>query len=192
MRLAPDIVRARAERDSVVTPTAELRALRATMYGREREGQRVYHAGTFWVYAHGDWWKQRPEQKQVDPAVIAHAVEMSNRLQEKYDAAPSYQDLIDIFGEQGVVRDASGKIMGYNYPQPKDDEQRRKLNAAVYELWARHHQIAEDIGLEESAQHQAVTLMDPRTGRTVSAHPRTAAQRARKAGFVEKRRRLKR
>lgn len=189
--LAPDIVRVRAERDSVVPPTTELRALRASLYGREREGQRVYHAGCFWVYAHGDWWKQRPEQK-VDPAVVAHAVEMSSKLQAKYDAAPSYQQLIDIFGEQGVVRDASGKIQGYNYPQPKDDDQRRKLNAAVYELWEQHSRIATEIGLEESAKHAAVTLMDPRTGRTVSAHPRTAAQRARKAGFVEKRRRLKR
>lgn len=187
--LAPSVERMRAERDSVVPPTAELRALRATMKGRE--GQRVYYAGRFWVYAANDWWVQRKEQK-VDASAVSHAVEISSRLQAKYDAAPSWQDLIDLFGDEGVVRDASGKIRGYNYPQPKDEEQRRKLNDAVYELWDRHRRISTEIGMEESSKHAAVTLVDPRTGREVSAHPRTAASRARKAGFVEKRRRLKR
>lgn len=150
-----------------------------------RAGDRAWLAGRFYEFDGQDWSPERPKARKVDASRVAEAAGRASALQKKYDAAPEWQDLIDRFGEQGVVRDETGKIVQYNYPKFDDPEKNRKIAMEVYDLWEPHRRISTDIGLEESAKHEAVTLKDPDTGQTFSTHPAQAAKRARKRGLVE-------
>lgn len=168
----------------MLAPSAEVRWLRFSVR-HARTGERRYVGGKFYEYDGNDWSPVRPRARKLDESKVAEAVEMSRELQKKYDAAPSYQDLIDRFGEQGVVRDEKGKIVQYNYPKYDDPEKNRKVAEEVYDLFDPQRRIATDIGLAESAKHEPVTLKDPNTGQTFSTHPKHAAKRARKRGLVE-------
>lgn len=170
--------------------SAEVRWLRFSVR-HPRPGERRYVDGRFYVYEDGDWFRERPRARKVDQGRVEQAVGVSSAVRRKYDAAPEYQDLIDRFGEQGVVRDERGRIIQYNYPKSDDPEKNRKIAEAAYELWEPFYRVSEEIGLEESAKHEPVTLVDRRTGREFSTHPAHAAKRARKAGLVEKRKKVK-
>lgn len=154
-----------------------------------RAGERRYVGGALYEYDGDDWSPVRPKGRQVDPRAVDEAVGMSHVLQKKYDAAPSWQDLIDRFGEQGVVRDEKGRIVQYNYPKSDDPEKNRKVALEVFDLWEPHRRVSTEIGMEQSAKHEPVTLKDPDTGQTFSTHPKHAEKRARKRGLVEVRKR---
>lgn len=171
-------------------PSAEVRWLRFSVRA-PRAGERRYVGGRFYRYEYGDWHPERAAARKVDDARVAEAVSLSGALQKKYDAAPDMSVLVERFGEQGAVRDARGRIVQYNYPKFDDPEKNAKVAREVYELFDGQRRIAEEIGAEESAKHAPVTLVDRRTGREYSTHPKLAAKRARKAGLVEKRKRVK-
>lgn len=181
--------RARAARVPVVhAPSEPVRWLRFSVR-HARTGERRWLAGRFYEYDGEDWSPVRPKGRQVDQSRVNEAAALSHELQKKYDAAPEWQDLIDRFGEQGVVRNEQGKIVQYNYPKSDDPEKSRKIAQEVYDLWEPHRRVSTDIGLEQSAKYEPVTLKDPDTGQTFSTHPLHAAKRARKRGLVEARKR---
>mgnify|MGYP001587398408 FL=1 len=171
-------------------PSPEVRWLRFSVrHPREGERRFINTDGRFYVYEDGDWAPERKVRHAKDQSRVEAAVAMSSQLKKKYDAAPEWQDLIDRFGEQGVVRNERGKIVQYNYPKSDDPEVNRKVAAEVYDLWEPHRRISTDIGLEESAKHEPVLLKDPETGQTFSTHPAMAEKRARKRGLKEVRKR---
>ena len=175
----------------MLAPSAEVRWLRFSVRC-PRSGERRYVGGKFYEFDGQDWSPVRKHARQVDRATSDQAVADMAGFQKKYDAAPSWQDLIDRFGEEGVVRNAQGKIVQYNYPKSDDPEKSRKIAQDVYDLWDPHRKVSTELGLEQSAKHEPVTLKDPRTGQTFSTHPKHAEKRARKRGLVEVRKRKRR
>lgn len=148
----------------------------------------VWHyrgADTRWYF-----WKY-VERPRVDDSVARRAAAEASEAVKKRQAAPSWQEIIDQFGEAGAERNAAGEVVGYRYPKPKSDEERKAINAAVYEMWEPHRRVSTDLGMEKSANVEVTELVDPRTGRTRQVKAKDAAKVARKAKLVEKRRRLK-
>lgn len=187
--LAPEVVRARAERDGIVPPGDDLRDLRFFRNGKE--GDRLWWRGAWWTYADGDWWKERPAPRLSEEEMRRAAV-VGEAARKKHDAAPDWSEFVALWGEQGAIRNARGKIVGYRYPKYADPEKQRMVNMQVLELWSRHTRVSTDLGLEESARHAPVTLLDRDTGRKVTTHPATAERRAKKSGMVEAPKRLRR
>jgi hypothetical protein len=105
----------------------------------------------------------------------------------KRAAAPSWQTIAGTFDKLGGVaeRNAKGEIVGYKYPRPKTDEQRRQINAMVYEMWHPHRRVSTDMGMERSARAEMTTLVDRRTGARRQVRVVSAEKLARKAGLVE-------
>lgn len=179
----------------MLAPSPEVRWLRFSSR-HPREGERRMVDGAFYVYASGDWHRvvERRSAPEMSRSDLERATALTSMAQKKYDAAPEWQDLIDRFGEQGVVRDEHGVIVQYNYPKYDDPEKNRRIAEEVYDLWEPHRRVEMEMGAEASARHEPVLLKDPDTGQTFSTHPAVAEKRARKRGLVEvrKRRTLKR
>lgn len=91
-------------------------------------------------------------KKAPDKAVQVAATEATLKAKAKRDAAPEFSDYIEKFGEQGVDRDEHGTIVGYRMPKPRDDEDRRRINETVYEMWQPQRRIAIEQGGEHSAK----------------------------------------
>ena len=68
---------------------------------------------------------------------------------------------------------------------PKNDEERVRINNAVYEMWHPHRRVSTELGMERSARAEVTTLVDRRTGRRRTVRAQSAAKVARKAGMVE-------
>lgn len=150
------------------------------------KGVRHYRgADTRWYF-----WKYVERQRVADRDARAAAA-LAAETAKKRAAAPSWDDIIARFGEQGAERDAAGNVVGYRYPRPQSDEERQRINADVYEMWNPHRRIATEQGMERSANVEVTTLVDPGTGRTRQVKARDAAKVARKAGLVEKRKRAR-
>ena len=92
------------------------------------------------------------EPEQVPDSVAADAVGSTSEAAKKRAAAPDWSDLIDTFGEQGARRDEQGRVVGYEYPKPKDDDERRQINGKVYEMWNPHRRVATELGANKSAK----------------------------------------
>lgn len=150
------------------------------------KGVRHYRgADTRWYF-----WKYET-RKRVEDREARRAAEATAEAVKKREAAPTWDDLAHTFGEQGLERDATGKIVGYRYPKPKDDEQRRKINETVYEMWNPHRRIATEIGMEKSAAVEMTTLVSEATGQARAVPVAQAEKVAKKAGMVEKRKRAR-
>lgn len=121
-----------------------------------------------------------PDKVASDGAVSATKAAAAKRA-----AAPDWSDLVHAFGEQGLERDANGKIKGYRYPQPKDEEDRKRINAKVYEMWNPQRRLSTDIGAEASAKLPTATLVDRESGQRFTAPTLNAERLARKRGLVE-------
>lgn len=121
-----------------------------------------------------------PDKSASDGAVSATKAAAAKRA-----AAPDWSDLVGAFGAQGLERDANGKIKGYRYPQPKDEEDRLRINAKVYEMWNPQRRLATDLGSEASAKMPTVALVDRESGQRFTAPTLNAERLARKRGLVE-------
>ena len=180
--------RLRAERDAANPPSEALRSLRARRSDCY-EGHRVHLAGGFWVYTDGDWFRQ---PRAVRREIVDAAVAAMGEVQRKFDATPEWQVIIDQFGEQGAVRDAQGRVVGYRYPRHADPDRNLRQSHEVMEMFEPALRVEEEIGYNASAAAPAVTLVNEFTQQTVQAHPAKAERSAKRAGMVEKRKRLKR
>lgn len=140
----------------------------------------------------GVWFTWRYSQEMVpDEGEASEASGSTAAATRKRNAAPTWADINAAFGDQGAVYNADGKQVGYKYPEPRSDEERRRMNQMVYDMWNPQRRIALEIGGERSAKTAVTTLVDQRTGRehqVVAAH---AEFKAKKAGLVEKRARMK-
>ena len=176
----------------MLAPSPEVRWLRFSVR-QARAEERRYVNGHWYVFSGEDWYRvvnqrRAPEVSRYEGAA---ATDRTSMVQKKYDAAPEWQDLIDRWGDEGVVRNERGKIVQYNYPKSDDPEKNHRVALEVYDLWEPHRRISTDIGLEESAKHEPVMLKDPETGQVFSTHPAMAEKRARKRGLKQVRRRIR-
>lgn len=89
--------------------------------------------------------------KAPDEATQVAATEATLKAKAKRDAAPEFSDYIEKFGEEGVRLDEHGTIVGYQMPQPKDDDERKRINDTVLEMWEPQRRIAIEQGGEHSA-----------------------------------------
>ena len=103
----------------------------------------------------------------------------------KRDAAPSWNDLISTFGEQGAVRDKKGRMKGYKYPRTGDAVKDAATARKVYEMWEPQRRVATELSGARNAAIRSVRLRDRKTGRIHSSPERFAEQNARRAGMVE-------
>lgn len=126
--------------------------------------------------------KAAPDKATADAAVGATAAIAAKRA-----AAPSWSTIRSTFDKMGgrAELNAKGEVVGYKYPTPANDEQRKKINNAVYEMWHPHRRISTDMGMERSARQPVTTLVDRNTGRTRQVRASSAEKVARKSGMVE-------
>lgn len=122
-----------------------------------------------------------------DASTATAAVGFTAEVAAKRAAAPSWSTIAGTFDKMGgtAERNAKGKIVGYRYPRPKNDEERVRINNAVYEMWHPHRRVSTELGMERSARAEVTTLVDRRTGRRRTVRAQSAAKVARKAGMVE-------
>jgi hypothetical protein len=118
-----------------------------------------------------------------DPALVHRAVSedafqtgmrASDVAARKRAAAPEWADLIGLFGEQGVVRNHRGKIVGYRYPKYDDPEKNQKVALQAYELWDRHRRVSVDAGAELNANIKLTTLENRDSGQVRQVDERYA------------------
>lgn len=150
------------------------------------QGVRHYRgADTRWYF-----WKYI-EQPKVSAAEARAAEARTVDAKKKREAGPSWSTIIEKFGEEGAERNAAGEVVGYKYPRPKDDEQRQKINAEVYEMWNPHRRISTDQGMERSANTEVTMLVDEKTGRERQVRATQVEKVAKKTGMREKRKRAR-
>ena len=103
----------------------------------------------------------------------------------KRDAAPSWDFYRENFGEQGFVRNARGKIKGYQMPKPKDDKEAAKVRNKVVEAWEPHRRISVDAGYEAHAKVKNTRLRNRKTGQTLLVPEAFAEKKAKAGDLVE-------
>jgi len=156
--------------------------------GTERIVRNVWH----YRGSDGRWFSWKYVSREVpDEVTSAKSVDRTARIAAKRNAAPSWDDIIHVFGEQGAVRNEAGKVVGYKYPEPKTDEARRRQNEIVYEMWNPQRRMAIEMGSQVSAETPMTKLVDPATGREFQVATVHAEKKAKKAGLVEKRPRIR-
>lgn len=124
-----------------------------------------------------------PRLSKAERAASADAL---RNAQKKRNAAPSWKDVTQEFGESGLQRDAKGNVTGYQYAPIADPEKRKRRDLKVLEMWERHRRVSTEMGAEVNARRQSVTLVDRRTGRERTVPAERAERLARKVGMVEK------
>lgn len=119
--------------------------------------------------------------RRMDTSDGLRAAEVAAR---KKMAAPSWGDLIHEFGEQGVVRNERGKIVGYRYPKYDDRDRSQRVAQTAYEMWEPHRRVSVTAGAEVNAGIRLTTLVKPETGQVKQVDERAADVVARTQGFT--------
>jgi hypothetical protein len=123
----------------------------------------------------------RVPSKQVQ----AEAVGATAAVAKRQAAAPSFSDLASTFGPQGLDYGSDGKVKGYRYPTPKNDDDRKRINSKVYEMWNPQRKIATQMGGEHNASVSTTTLLDRKSGMRQVVPQHLAESKAKKVGLVE-------
>lgn len=138
----------------------------------------------------GGWERKRDDARAPDPRArnvdMKAANHFSSVAKKKRDAAPSWQDLIDVFGEGGAVRNADGKVVGYRYPKYDDPERSQQVANKVYELWDPHRRVSVRAGAELNADIKLATIENRDTGQVRQVDERSVDKVAPEQGFTVK------
>jgi hypothetical protein len=97
--------------------------------------------------------------------------------------APSYADHVAAFGSDGLKVDAAGTPIGYEYPKPKDEAERRKINNQVLEMWGPHRRKSVELGGARNAKRKTARVRNRKTGQ-VEVIPEDIAERKVARGVV--------
>lgn len=91
---------------------------------------------------------------RVPEAEQKAAVAATKAAARKRAAAPSWATIRSTFDPQGGTAklNEKGETVGYEYPKPKDEAERVKLNAQVYEMWHPQRKVSMEMGAEFSAR----------------------------------------